>query len=601
MSSDRPAITTNLGFLLLLDGHAVPLAGISPVEIKAGAKHLIPHPDADRLRHRRTLSAIVDRLGFRGDFGTFKNEGWPAFRAFLREHGCTQHARLFPADHGGCYDLFFGPALGPKRRQLADRLFETDIPAPEKVFLGYGVDWEKWDGGSGFEATEQAITTVGGALATAWQRAEELFAHRHDLSGQWGFLDDKLVAGPVQNIVDKTYWMADASKEKQRDNLAQVTKAVLAFRAVFDERPEGWVDVLRVNDRLVVLRAHDGAWDLLWRGYRTEEPPTPACVGGWSNLAIEDLPISLMSKSDLQRRLHFRQEVWEEHEAHAAEQAFYDRGGRPQERRLTSDADVLLAWLREIGRLSAPEQLQWTGEVPPGFRVVEVAGRRLAVSELVDLGTFRQMLVETGYLERRAAESESWERANEGDADDAPVGATWSDAQAFCAWKERQLGVAVRLPGKDELRALRPFYTDRYAEMAGADFLWEDFPPRPIVDQELDGPESHRDLPSAVDWSEPRFLEPGADLPAFPSPNGVSDKSRKRWIEDFPPAASWFKDLPWAEHHGLRFIDAWDAYEWCQEPEQISGRFWEGGIAVTSWGAYKNVKVTFRVVLDLGE
>jgi len=395
------------------------------------------------------------------------------------------------------------------------------------------------------------------------------------------------------------YWTAGSSEQDRKANHAKVVAAVRAFRAVFDTRPEGWVDVLRFDDRLVVLRAHDGAWDVLWRAYRDVEPPKPGDISSWSKLAIEDLPASLMSESDLRRAVHFRQEVWEEREAHDAEQAFYDRGGSTQQRRLTSDADVRIAWLREQGRLPAPERLRWTGALPPGFRVVVQGERRLAMSELVDVGTFHRMLLETGYLDRRSESSEPWERANEGEATTAPVGASWADAQAFCAWKERQLGVALRLPTIDELRAIHPFHSEHYAGMAGVDFPWENYPPRPIPNSTGDGTEKRRDLPSAVTWSEPRFLEPGPNLPEFPPPSGWSGKSRKRWITDFPPRASWCEDVARTTYAGLSFIDAWDAYEWCQEVGWIHGRFWDGEIGLTSWGAYKNVKVTFRLVLEL--
>ncbi len=405
----------------------------------------------------------------------------------------------------------------------------------------------------------------------------------------------------MQHVVDKTYWQGDTDEQDRKRNLEKVTRAVQAFRAVFDASSEGWVDLLRFNDRLVVLRGQDGSWDLLWRAYRAEEPPKPADVGRWTHLAVEDLPSSQMSKSDLYRAHHFRQRVWEEYEAHEAEQAFYDRGGSAEQRRMTSEADVRHSWLQEHGRVAAPEKLRWTGSVPPDFRVIEVPSGAVAVSDLVDLNTFRRMLTETGYLERRDPNSESWERANEAVPPHAPVGATWADAQAFCAWKERQLGVAVRLPRKDELRAMRPFHSERYAQMAGVDFPWESWPPRPIVEQLPGGGESRSPLPSAVAWSEPRFLEPTAALPEFPPDRGWGSKPRKRWIADFPPAAPWRDELPWAEHAGLKFIDAWDAYEWCQEPEQISGRYWEGAIGRDSWGAYKNVKVAFRLVLELGE
>ncbi len=600
MSDERSPVEQTLGFLLLRDGHAVPLAGISPEEIKAGARHLVPHPDAEPLKHNRTLSAIVDRLGFPGDFGTYKNEGWPSFEAFLVEHGCSRRARLFPSDHGGCIDLALRPVWGPTRRQLADRFFESGAQPPKRVFLGYGVDWATWDSGSGHAPPTAAIPLIGGDPSTALPRAERLWAGRLDLPGQWGFLDDKLVAGPVQHVIDKSYWPPGFSEQERNANLEKVRAAVLAFRAVFDTQPEGWVDVLRYSDRLVVLRAADGSWDVLWRGYRAEEPPKPADVSRSSNLAVEDLPLMLMGESDHQRALHFRQEVWEEHEAHAAEQAFYDRGGSMLERQLAAESDVRLAWLREVGRLPAPDRLFWSGDVPSGFRVVDVGARRLAVSNLIEVGDFRRMLVETGYLDRRARRAEPWERANEGVGAGDPVGATWADAQAFCAWMERQLGVAVRLPSKAELRAMRPFYSERYAQMAGHDFPWENYPPRPLVEKGK-GEERRRDLPSAVAWAEPRFLEPGPDLPEFPPPGGRGTSSRKSWIVDFPPAAAWVEELPWVEHGGVRFLDAWDAYEWCLESGWISGCFWEGSIGPTSWGAYKNVKVSFRLVIELGE
>lgn len=596
MSDDLTNPEPRLGYLLLRDGHAVPLSGISPDDIKAGAKHRVPHPEAEPLRHRQTLNAIVDRLGFRGDFGTFQAEGWPEFQRFLVQNGCTHRVGLFPMDHGGCIDLYFSDYGGPRPRQLADRVFESGAAPPARVFLGYGTNWEAWDQFR-FAGPQDAIATVGGPPETAASRAHDLFSRRHDLMGQWGFVDNKLVNGPVHEVVDKTYWPPGHDPDQREANLSKVRAAVLAFRAVFDARPEGWVDVLPYNERLVVLRGHDGGWDVLWRSYREEEPPQPSHVGNSNRLAVEDLPSRLMSESDLQRAVHFRQEVWEEREAHEAEQAFYDRGGSAQARRMTSNAEVRAAWLREQGRMPVPERVRWEGALPAGFRIVVVQGRRVAMSDLVDVAAFRRMLVETGYAARRSNGNEPWERANEGAAPDVPVGASWVDAQAFCAWKERQLGVALRLPTREELRELRPAFSKHYDSMANLDFPWENYPPRPRVGQ--DGQKDGGVVPSAVDWSEPRFLEPGPELPEYPSSSGLSSKSRKRWIADFPPCAAWKNELPRAEHSGLEFIDAWDAYEWCQEWGWISGRYWEGHIGPDSWGAYKNVKVTFRVVLDL--
>jgi hypothetical protein len=61
----------------------------------------------------------------------------------------------------------------------------------------------------------------------------------------------------------------------------------------------------------------------------------------------------------------------------------------------------------------------------------------------------------------------------------------------------------------------------------------------------------------------------------------------------------WKSPIPLVQHGGLEFIDAWDACEWCQEKGWVSGRFWEGQAGANSWGAYKNMKITFRLVIDL--
>lgn len=585
------------GYLLLRDGHAIPLSGISPDEIKAGAKRRVLHPEKEPIQHRLTLNAIVNCLGFKGDFGSFLSKGWPDFQDFLKRNRCTHRVQVFPVDNGGCTDLYFSGGTGPSPRDLADRLFEAQLPAPQRVFLGYGVNWAAWDQGNGYDTPAAAIASLTVGAESARQRAENLFTQRHQLMGQWGFLDDKLIDGPVRHIVDKTYWAPGFDPEERKMHYASTTAAVVAFRAVFDPQPEGWVDILHYNDRLMILRGHDGGWDILWRNYREKEPPQPSSLGHSYHLAIEDLPSRLMTQNDLHRRIHFRQGVWEEHEAHEAEQAFYDRGGNIQARQLNSSVDVRGAWLREQGTLPVPERVRWSGDIPPGFRVTLVEGRKVAMSELITVGSFRRMLIETGYAERRSDNQEPWERANDGEPDDSPAGATWVDSQAFCAWFERQLGVALRLPTRGELRSLRSAYSHHYDSLAKRGFPWEEYPPRPLATDQRE--EEGREVPSAVIWSEPRFIEPSVDVPELPPQSGVTSKSRKRWIDDFPPRATWKNPLPWAQYQGLTFIDAWDAYEWCQEWEWISGRFWEGQIGSTSWGAYKNAKVSFRVVMDL--
>lgn len=595
--SDQSNVQPTHGYLLLRDGHAIPLHGISPDHIKTGAKDCVPNPEADLLRHRRRLNAIVDRLGFAGDFGNFVHQGWPEFERFLKHHECTHRAGLFPSDHGGCIDLYFSAHGGPTRRQLADRIFSDLAARPKRIFLGYGVDWHAWDSGNGRDAPVAAIALASTDAATAARNANDLFSQRTALMGQWGFLDDKLVAGPVRTLVDKSYWPHGSSIAERERNVAQLASAVKAFRQVFDAQLPGWVDVHRFNERLVVLRGYDGGWDVLWRDYREDQPPRRGHENGIPGIDVADIPARLMSKEERRRMIYLRQDTWAEKEEHEAEQAFYDRGGSMAERRLVSSAEVLYDWLCDQEKLPAPGYMGGEQALPPGFSIVTLGGRTLAVSAMISVGEFRSMLAASGYGERRNAHDESWERANDGVAEALPVGASWVDAQAFCAWKERQTGAMLRLPTIKELRALRPIFSSHYERLVEMDFPWEHFPPRPMAAP--DGAGQARDVPSAVAWSEPRFAEAGEGVPAFPADSGVSTTSRKRWIVDFPPHAGWSGALPLEKHHGLDFIDAWDAYEWCQEQGWVSGRFWEGPIGASSWGAYKNVKTTFRLVMDL--
>lgn len=597
MSESKLHHTSPLGWLLLRDGHAVPLSGLAPDALKRAAKGTILRPETD-LRHNARLHAIVDALGFRGDFGDFTHRGWPDFQSFLADNGCTAQRSLF-VRNGGHYSLRIRPAdLG--RRSLADRIFFGPQPAPGRVFLGYGVDWNAWDDRA--EEVHPRPYNPGAPSFVPVERGQAidwLLSRRLDFEGQWGFIDDKLVSVEELPLVDKTYFPDPTSAaDERRRSLQRLQVAIRAFRFVIEGHSEGWVDVLPVNEALVVLRGEDGAWDLLWRDLREAAPPTDADESMAAyGLKVDDRPSSLMGDRDLAPRLYFRRGVWDEREEHDAEQHFYDRGGDPASRRLLGGDEVRQIYLVDRGAWPKPARSRWIGAVPDGFRCVNLDGRRCFVSDLVTVGEFRRMLDDTGYLERRAEHADPWERANDGDALSAPVGVTWSDAQAFCAWKERELKVVVRLLRLREHRALRPFFSKHYEALARLDFPWESFPPRPLVDAST--PDEPVPVPSAVEWSEPRFLSAGPDRPEFPDASGVSTWSRKRWIVEFPPRASWSSSLPWREHAGLRFIDAWDAYEWCQEDAWMAGRFWEGPIGSASWGAYKNVKIGFRLVLDV--
>lgn len=153
----------------------------------------------------------------------------------------------------------------------------------------------------------------------------------------------------------------------------------------------------------MVLRARDGGWDLLWRNYREKEPPAGATVDNPGGPGVEDMPSYLLTHSDLRRLLYLRQDAWEEWEAHAAEQAFYDRGGSIPERRNTPNVNVMAAWLREQEQLASSGFRHCDDALPQGFSIVVLDGRKIAVSGMVTVGSSRKMLLASGYAGRLPA------------------------------------------------------------------------------------------------------------------------------------------------------------------------------------------------------
>lgn len=597
----EPKRAVPIGWLLLRDGHAVPITGLAPDALKRGCRGIVCAAQVP-LDHARALKALVGQLGFRGDFGDYSQRHWPTLQTFLREHGCGAWRNLFSVDERDVSPFYFGPTFGPQRRQLADRIFVGDQRAPARVFLGVDIEWRAW----ARRADVPSPDTLPLRLSHDNNRAsleQVLIANRHDMLGQWGFIDDKLVGGELTTIVDKRYHASPRTPAELEAHAAEILAVVRAFRATFPEDGPGWVDILRLdgNDRLVILRAQDGTWDFVWRDVRAAAPPPEGEAPRRYTLHTIDLPALLAGEQDLARRVYLGR-GWDEREAHLAEQHFYDVGKTAEDRRRTTDDQVRRLWDASGLRARVRRVVSAAVRPPASFREVHVAGRHLWISDLITAGEYRTMLEDNGYLERRPPGSDDWFRANDPVLvpPTAPVGATWHDAQAFCAWKEQALCCQLRLPTLAELRAIRPFHGPHYKFLSEHDFPWEKYPPRPLVGR---GPDDDGGpvvpVPSGVTWSEPRFVDPDPEngIAELPLPGGWGGGGgRRRWIADFPPRAAW-RDDAWAEHSGLRFIDAWDAYEWAQEQGMISGRFWEGPVGVDSWGAYKNAKVGFRVVI----
>lgn len=543
-------VSSLIGWMLLRDGHAVPITGLEPDALKSARGGTIER-EGISLKHTSGLNAIVHSLGFDGDFGDYRHHHYPRLERLLEEHGLTRRIDAFDVP-SNC--MSFG-TMRFMRRALADRLFLGPAPMPRRVFTGYDHDWEVWEA-LRYEAH----------YAHNWMRADDAFAsedieklrrwvYRHRLLGTFhafNFRGDQFLdPGAPEGYALNYYAPTTASHTDHDLERRRIVQVLRALRQVLDQRAEGWFEIIQVTNNLVVLKGRNGGYDLLWRNLRTSPPPvvTSASSPAFGRHAM-DLPVRFLGEQEFELWQYYRQGAWEEDERHKAEEHYYREGG------LSGPAHpgvevVHRRYLEATGKYSNRGSLPASAILLDGFRRVRgPSGQPLLVSDLITIAEMREMMTESGYADRRTGDR--WEPGNEDD-DARPTAATWYDAQAFCAHMERRHGVHVRLPRLDEYRTWFPVPETRDEQM------FDEIAPR-VVEQ----------------------LEPWSGV--------LNEPARCRL------AAT----LPWrTSRDGLRTIDALDAAEWLDAHEIVATPVSTYFMGRDSWGAYKRARVGFRLVIEV--
>lgn len=524
-----------IGWLLLRDDHAAPIYGLAPELIKRSKAEIV-RVDGRPLGSAIAHNAIVGMLGFEGDFGDYKHTHWPRLQALLREHGLDEQRNVFAYDRRYAVDLWFG--FNPRRRSLADRLFFGPEPRPTRAFNGYAFDFEgycrdfqrssrRWlPGDDDYEPRDLYD-------ARRW-----VYDHRFELDGMHNFMGDQLlVVDRPPQLEWKIYCLAGSNIDA---DLARGNKTWSVFRWIIDQDDGGWLDIIPVNERLIVLGAADGSWDFVWRDYRDSKPPEARPAAGIRGMPLAYAPSWHLAEPVKERRWYLRRDSWEEFVDHRAEQHYYVQGGvgKPHYPGTHVLRERYLA-----DQHQTPEPAPRTpSKAPPGFQAVSFEdGRTVFVSELISVLEFARMCQATGRSDD-VREARAIGPVNASAALDAPAVVTWLDACAYCAWLERQLGVPVRLLRLDEHQEIRPF-VDPYTLQI--------------------------DLQLVLEW------------------------------EGFGEARQ-VRPLPWVSYRNLRFVDADDICEWVLHGEVsgVCGRYWSGPLAGDSWGEYKHLQVHFRVAVD---
>lgn len=531
--------TRRRSWLLLRDGHAIPLTDISPEGIKKARDNAIQR-DEYPLKHSSGLNAIVDCLGFKGDFGTYKREHWPRLQDLLAGHGLRRQVDLFKVPTN---DLGFGSL---SRRALADRLFLGPRPIPSRVFLGTDHDWHPWNA---LDSRHKHPSDRRPPLRDIEEIRLWVYGNRIRLLGFLNFIGDQLLqVDRPPLIVNQVYYPTDMDEGEVKKEANRDLEVMRAFRWFIELRNDGWVDIIRVTDNLCLLKGNGGLYDWVWRNVREEPPPHWEGLQTVPPLRPEDMPTALAVATSFNKWYYYHQDLWDEKLRHEAEQHYYANGGRPGPTHPGRDA-ILHAYLRTVGVFPERPFQSETQNPPEGFMLVTRSdGRRLLVSPLVTIQQMREMFNESGYYSRRSGDL--WEPGNIDDPVHLPTAVTWYDAQAYCAWMEMRLGVRVRLPLFEEYR--------------------EWFPETP-------------------------------SLVSHQMPNGVEKVEEWGGVVGCPERYRFAAALQWIESPGgLRTVSSCNVAEWVQNNNSLAlhpnGSY---SVAPTTWGAYKGVKTVFRVVIEV--
>ena len=444
IKSKQPFVAPGV-YAVVPGGTAVPLTGLSPEEIVAGVERAIPlcgkRPAPASLR-----DAVVKYLGLGEDYREYQAAGKDRLAAFLTRHRLTARSDLLTPRRG------FARWQLRSRRSIADRLFCSQRPMPRQLFTGYDFDWEQvshWPRSvrQGFSQTYVAAGLGGEALRRFF---EENWLH-FDVA--LNLLSDVLLdPQSSQGVTTRLYHPLTNTVESRQRDLRMAHAGAMRFRALIDESQRGWVRVLPYSPGVVFLRGVGGEYELLFRDLRDHAPPEPVQI---QHARSEDLPQAVREDQAFQRWFYFQPALWEDLEEHAAEHAYYEKGGMVGT--YPHFPGVLRLYLEQTGRYLRPETARHAEGLPGFIRQRLRDGRELYVSQLVTVAEFQQFLTTSGYLGRRYEEPVETDLSvgNE-DGPGMPAAATWLDAMAYAAWLERESGRPLRLLRIEEFQELAP-------------------------------------------------------------------------------------------------------------------------------------------------
>ncbi len=425
------------------------------------------------LKPTALLNSLARALGA-ASYDAWLEHEQPKIIALLGEHGMNQPADLIK----WVYPPYFSGAL--TARQVSDRIFNSRLPLPDRIFTGVGSTLFAPSGYGRLDINQIA----GKNFADDVERLE--FCRRHsdevllqaqvmrdadaptriDLTGRmlmlhavresvgcgFNMLGDNLCMPRLATTPELTLYNAEEDARKYDAQIFEL------FRQQIERSDEGWIDVISVpgNDRLVFLKGPKGTFDWIVRDQRetrlTSNPLYPF-------FKKDEIP-SAMDTSQIAACRYFTPGEWEEKLKHDAEARHYAEGCSASN--WPGYEKLIERQLMAAHRFVPPRRIP--GPASDGFVSHRVGDYRLMVSPLVTIAQFNSFLDETGWAQTRLDKADKAQvdlerdlgSVNGRDAGDLPVSVTWFDAVAYCRDYEKRHGFPVRLLDPEEWKQIAP-------------------------------------------------------------------------------------------------------------------------------------------------
>ncbi len=439
---------------------------------KQKCKGITKKSDERALKSKGLQDALARALGAKS-YDDWLDNKQPKVMTLLAEHGLTEPTDLIKWK----YPPGFAGAL--QARQVSDRIFNSNLPRPQRIFTGVGshlfapsgygcLDIDEIAGRSMFRDTERydfCRRHLDEVLLRAKYVKREDGPEFIDMTGRTLMLNAvSEYVGCIYNMLGDNLATPAATPPEfnlykaSEDEIDFQLKIFELFREEIERHDVGWVDVIPVpgNENLAFLKGPNGTFDWVIRDQRdvelTSNPLHPF-------FKKDEVPTA-MDKSQIAALRYFTIGEWQEKVMHEAEKRHYADGGTTSN---WPGYDKLIE--REfLSRPSFQTPKRKAGRASNQFVSHRVGDYRLMVSPLITINQFTSFLEETDWgrtrLERAHEMGLELERdlsaVNAGDSGDLPVSITWMDAVAYCRDYERRHELPVRLLEPEEWVQIAP-------------------------------------------------------------------------------------------------------------------------------------------------